>query len=235
MNAPQTEPELFDQHVDRYEEELAAAISASGEGREYFAEGRVKWLKQCLDQADYSPRSVLDFGCGDGSTAPLLLGILKADVALGVDVSERSVAIAKQRYASEQINYEILAAFRPAGTMDLVYCNGVFHHIPPAKRAAAFAMVNDAVGPGGFFALWENNPWNPVMRYAMARCAFDRDAILMRPGETRSLLRAAGFEILRTDFRFVFPRALRALRPLEDVLCRMPLGAQYQILSRKMR
>jgi hypothetical protein len=87
--------------------------------------------------------------------------------------------------------------------------------------------------PGGVFALWENNPWNPGTRYIMSRVPFDKDAITMTPPETRRLLRATGFEIVRTDFLFVFPHLLRVLRPLERLLARLPLGGQYLVLARK--
>ncbi len=58
---------------------------------------------------------------------------------------------------------------------------------------------------------------------------------MLTPPESRALLGKAGFEIVRTDFRFVFPRALRIFRKLEDFLHGLPLGAQYQILGRKIR
>ena len=119
--------------------------------------------------------------------------------------------------------------------MDLAYCNGVFHHIPPAQRAEALALVNRALRVGGSFSFWENSPWSLATRYVMSRCAFDRDAIMLTPPEARCLLRDGGFEILRTDFRFIFPRALRALRKIEDFVHRLPLGTQYQILCRKIR
>jgi len=45
--------------------------------------------------------------------------------------------------------------------MDLAYCNGVFHHIAPDARPEALAMIRDALKPGGLFAFWENNAWNP--------------------------------------------------------------------------
>jgi len=35
------------------------------------------------------------------------------------------------------------------------------------------------------------------------------------------------------DFCFIFPHALRALRPIERWLTRLPLGAQYLVLARK--
>ena len=73
--------------------------------------------------------------------------------------------------------------------MDLAYCNGVFHHIPPAQRAEALALVNRALRAGGLFSFWENSPWSLATRYVMSRCAFDRDAIMLTPPEARSLLR----------------------------------------------
>jgi hypothetical protein len=67
----------------------------------------------------------------------------------------------------------------------------------------------------------------------MSRIPFDRDAITLTAGEARRLLRGAGFEIVRTDFLFIFPRVLSWCRGLEPLVARLPLGAQYQVLCRK--
>jgi len=227
--------DLFDQYAAAYEDALSNAIAPTGEDREYFAQGRAVWLKHCLDQINQSARTVLDFGCGDGATTPLLLDRLKAEAAVGVDVSIKSLEIARKVHATEQVRYESLEEFHGAGQMDLAYCNGVFHHIPPPQRAEALALVSRALRIGGFFSFWENSPWSLATRYVMSRCAFDRDAILLTPPEARKLLRDGGFEILRTDYRFIFPRALRALRKIEDLVYRVPLGAQYQVFCRKTR
>jgi len=226
--------DLFDQYAAAYEEALQNAIAPSGEGREYFAEGRVAWLARCLREQNVQVNSLLDFGCGDGATTPLLLGALHARSAVGVDVSVKSLELARQRHGSAQIRYETIEDFRDSGAMNLAYCNGVFHHILPAQRAEALGMVHRALQAGGVFSLWENNPWSLATRYVMSRCAFDRDAIMLSPPEARRLLREGGFEILRSDFRFIFPRALRALRRIEDYVYRAPLGTQYQILCRKI-
>jgi SAM-dependent methyltransferase len=227
--------DLFDQYAAAYEQALSNAIAPSGESREYFAEGRVAWLKRCLDELKQSPAALLDFGCGDGATTPLLLQTLNAKSAVGVDVSAKSLEIARKRHAGERIRYEPIGEFQSSGEMDLAYCNGVFHHILPAQRAAALAMVQRALRVEGLFSFWENNPWSLATRYVMSRCAFDRDAIPLSPPEARALLREGGFEILRTDFRFIFPRALRAFRKIEDFVYRAPLGTQYQVLCRKTR
>jgi hypothetical protein len=47
------------------------------------------------------------------------------------------------------------------------------------------------------------------------------------------LLRGAGLKPLCVDHAFIFPRALKALRPLEPWLAGWPLGGQYQVLARR--
>jgi SAM-dependent methyltransferase len=227
--------DLFDQYAVAYEQALSNAIAPSGESREYFAEGRVVWLQRCLEESEQQAGSILDFGCGDGATTPLLLHGLNARSAIGVDVSAKSLEIARKRHAGERIHYESIGEFQSSGQFDLAYCNGVFHHILPAQRAAALELVRRALRAGGFFSFWENNPWSLATRYVMSRCAFDRDAILLSPPAARAMLRDGGFEILRTDFRFIFPRALRTFRKIEDWVYRLPLGTQYQVLGRKIR
>ena len=141
--------------------------------------------------------------------------------------------VARTLHRQPGASFARLAEYRQDGSMDLAFCNGVFHHIPPAERHAAVEYVARALRPGGLFAFWENNPWNPGTRYVMSRIPFDRDAITLTPPESRRLLRGAGFTVLRTDFLFIFPRMLKPLRVIEPALCRLPLGAQYGILCRK--
>jgi trans-aconitate methyltransferase len=224
--------ELFDHHATSYEQDLAKALSASGEGREYFAAGRVAWLRRCLDRLGVPAGRVLDFGCGDGFATPMLARGLGASTALGLDVSEQSLVVARDKHAPAGITYERIGAWQPDASIDVGYCNGVFHHIVPAERPGAVALLRGALRPGGLFALWENNPWNPATHYVMARCEFDADAQMLTPGSARKMLRAGGFEIVDTSFRFIFPRALRALRGLEDLVYKAPLGTQYQVLAR---
>lgn len=95
------------------------------------------------------------------------------------------------------------------------------------------AFVRAALRPGGYFAFWENNPWNPGTVAIMRRIPFDRDAIMISPTEARRLLGAAGFEVVSVDSLFYFPRMLSWLRPLEPALSRLPLGGQYLALARR--
>jgi SAM-dependent methyltransferase len=223
----------FDQYARNYESTLSDALRASGEGREYFAKGRVDWLRRRLCEAGEKPQRLLDFGCGDGSTTPILLTILNAESAVGADISRESIKVARELYAQPRLEYFALDEFRADGQMDLVYCSGVFHHIPPSERDGALGLVRTALRPGGWFAYWENNPWNPATRHVMAQCAFDSDAITLTPLESRALLEKNEFQVVRTDFRFIFPHALRSLRWIEKFAVSLPLGTQYLVLCRK--
>jgi SAM-dependent methyltransferase len=223
----------FDQFVDAYETDLNRALTASGEDQDYFARGRVTFLARCLRELEETPRSAMDYGCGIGGTTVLLREFLGASRVIGLDPSLRSLERAQKQHGFDSISFQTIAQYEPANDVDLAYCNGVFHHIPVKDRASAMECIYRSLRPGGLFAFWENNPWNPGTRYVMAKCVFDRDAVTLSAPQAKRLLREAGFAVVRTDFLFYFPRALKALRPLESVLRRLPLGAQFQVLCRK--
>jgi trans-aconitate methyltransferase len=223
----------FDEYSDDYDAALAEGLSVSGEDKSFFAHGRIAWLATWLKKLDAHPQSVIDFGCGVGSATPYLFDLLRVEAVLGVDVSPKCLRVAEDTWGSAQARFVPLDQYQPDGNMDLVFCNGVFHHIEPEKRFSAVSAVNRSLKPGGLFALWENNPWNPGTRYVMSRCPFDKDAKTLTPPETRRMLQAGGFEILSTSFLFIFPRVLSWLRGIEPLLSRLPLGAQYQVLCRK--
>jgi len=223
----------FDDVAADYDEQLHRGVSLSGERKEYFAEARVAWLKQRLGHGLESVHTVMDYGCGTGSAIPYLRDTLRARTILGVDVSSASLETARALYGSESIRFVRPTDYAPRGQVQLVFSNGTFHHIPPRERPSVLRYLANALAPGGWLAIWENNPWNPGTRMVMKRIPFDRDAITISASRLARLARDAGFAVERTDFLFVFPHALRALRGLEPALARWPLGAQYLMLARK--
>ena len=226
-------PQEFDAFAEHYDDALNQGLALTGEGMEYYAAGRLHWLARRLAHLDESPERVLDFGCGTGSAIPHLFDALAPAHLLGVDVSARSIEVAKRAHGSLHVDFQLADDFSPAGDFDLAFTNGVFHHIPPAERLPALQQIRAALRPSGLLAFWENNPWNPGTRYVMSRIPFDRDARLLWPCAARRLLRSAGFDIVLTDFAFIFPAALGRLRFLERRLCKLPLGGQYMILARR--
>jgi SAM-dependent methyltransferase len=222
----------FDAYATGYHTALDKGLSLSGEDSAFFAKGRVDWLRHRLGQLGHTSATVLDYGCGTGSTVPLLLGLPGVQRVIATDASDALLETATREHLTDRVTFVPLSA-PLTGVADLVYCNGVFHHIPPAHRADAVAFVVRALRPGGLFAFWENNPWNPGTRMIMRRIPFDRDAVMLTPAAARRLLVDGGLAVVGTDFRFYFPASLRRLRPLEPHLRRLPLGAQYLVLARK--
>ena len=227
-------PAQFDDYADTYDSALAQGLALSGENKSYFTRGRVERLARCLPQFADRPTKILDFGCGTGSNAPLFLEQWPdIELLLGVDVSTKSLEVAERSFGSARVRFCLNDHYRPDETFDLVFSNGVFHHIPVAERPGAVDYVRRSLRLGGLFALWENNPWNPGTRYVMNRIPFDRDAVPLQPAQACRVLRASGFHILHTEFVFIFPHLLRWLRPLELRLAKLPIGAQYLVLCRK--
>ncbi len=225
----------FDRYASDYEHALNQGIHVSGYRRDHFILRRISYLARILRQiaANQPIISVLDFGCSDGSTAPVLQEYFAPQRIVGVDSSDECILRARAMFGDHVASFESSSEYRPEATFDLCHTNGVFHHIPPDQRSSAVDLVFSSLVPGGYVALFENNPWNPGTRYVMSRIPFDRDARPMTPPAARSMLVEGGFSVLLTRSLFLFPSALALLHPLEDLLGRYPIGAQYLVLARK--
>ena len=223
----------FDSYASAYDDALTKGIAVSGEDKTYFAEHRLRWLARSLRERGCRPKRVLDFGCGTGTATPFFFKILEVESFVGLDVSEKSLAIARATHGSSQVRFESCEHYCGVAEFDLAFCNGVFHHLPLEERPTALRQIHESLRPGGLFALCENNPLNPGTRYVMSRIPFDRDAIVVPASEARRIVKAAGFDVLRIDFLFIFPALLKWFRRFEPALSALPLGAQYQLLARK--
>jgi SAM-dependent methyltransferase len=223
----------FDSYARRYESALHRGLALSGENASFFAKGRIAWLTRCLQSIGFFPNSVLDFGCGIGCATPFLVEISGVQRIIGVDASLQSLRIAARSNSHLPVDYNLTSDFVPDGMLDLVYCNGVIHHVLESERPNVFSYMANCLRPGGMLAIYENNPWNLGARLVMKRIPFDRDTKMLTVTQMRSLLRMAGFAVIRVDYLFIFPRFLSFLRWTESSLSWLPLGAQYQILAYK--
>jgi len=95
----------FDAHRDDYDDVLNRGLSVSGENAAYFARRRIEWLAGRLREIGKRPSSVLDYGCGHGSSAPLFLEILGAERVLGVEKSSGLLEAARARHADDRIRF----------------------------------------------------------------------------------------------------------------------------------
>lgn len=228
LGAPMSQSS-FDPHAERYAQELAQGLLLSGESSDYFLRRRIARTAQLLG---LDPKSVLDFGCGVGDASPVLHEHFPAARLCGVDISQGSLELARNRHGA--IAEFTLPSVLPASRFDLVYCNGVFHHIPPSQRAKSMANIASALRPGGMLAFWDNNPWSLPARWVMSRIPFDHDAIMVWPSQARKLVKDADLTVVSTEFHFIWPRSLAFLRPCERWVRALPLGAQYLVFARRL-
>jgi SAM-dependent methyltransferase len=234
VNTPHSKQSAeFDAFAGEYNSLLEKGLSITGECGLYFIQRRIEHLQRSLRSLGISPATIMDYGCGVGTTAPELLRLLPAKTVVGVDISEDEIAVARSSCSLPDISFHAVKAYQPAGTLDLAYCNGVFHHIPPSLRLTAIRFVYESLKPGGVFAFYDNNPWSPAARYVMRRIPFDRNAIMISAGEASQLLKHAGFEVISISYLFIFPRFMASLRFIEPILQSLPVGAQYQVLCKK--
>ncbi len=225
----------FDKFAEEYLADHAANIAISGETPDYFARYKIDEVRRRWDRLGLAePASILDFGAGIGNSWPWLARAFPTARITGLDVSERSLAIARQRFpgmAEAQAYDGGEMPFAPA-SFDLVFSACVFHHIPADQHVRLFGQLRRALKPGGRMAIFEHNPVNPVTRYIVATCPFDENAVLIPAGALKRREVEAGFRQVDVRYTGFFPGPLAALRPLERLMTALPVGAQYYTFAR---
>lgn len=225
----------FDQYAHDYDVLHERSIAFSGCEAAYFAEYKVDYAANYFHQFCSDGDRVLDFGCGTGASIPYFLQHFNRTKLICADVSRESLEIVRRRFGEKTVCTLIdeHCLDLPSNSVGMVFSACVFHHIKPDRHVTWLAELHRVTRPGGVLLLFEHNPVNPLTRYAVNRCAFDTNAILLRPSRLRGRLRSAGWTGLRTRYHVFFPGFLRALRPLEPGLGRLALGGQYSVLATK--
>ncbi len=224
----------FDKFAVEYEAMHTRNVRVSGESPDFFAEYKISDLAEAL-VGTQKPRAILDFGAGIGTSVPFVRRYFPGAALTCLDVSDRSLAIARERYpdAAEFVSFDGRAMPFEDGAFDLAYAACVFHHIDAAAHGALMREILRVLRPGGWLFVFEHNPLNPLTRHAVNTCPFDENAVLIGGPRMRRGLIAAGFRDVRLTYRLFFPRILSALRPIERALNWLPLGAQYHVRGRK--
>jgi cyclopropane fatty-acyl-phospholipid synthase-like methyltransferase len=221
----------FDQYVKTYDKDLKDSMPAGLEETEYFARYKVDYLVRALGRK--SVDRILDFGCGAGRSLHYLAGAFPTAELHGFDPSEESIRIAADQFPAATLcsNWDVV----DAKGFDLILAANVFHHIRPAEIPQWLSRCGKALRSDGEFFIFEHNPLNPLTRYVFERCVFDQDAKMIRRPALESMAMASGLEVSHGRYTLFFPKPLQALRPLEQWLGWLPLGAQYCLRLTKKR
>lgn len=125
--------------------------------RQYFDEvERVRyqeyapWMPELMGFNSFAGARLLEVGCGMGTD--LLQFARGGALCTGIDLTPRSIAITRQRFALYEQRVDLLISDGERlpfanETLDVVYSNGVLHHTP--DTAGAISELHRVLKPGG--------------------------------------------------------------------------------------
>jgi SAM-dependent methyltransferase len=219
--------ELFDSYRSNYRDVVQSSIDFSGLPHSFFMRAKADLLRELIAQRLGPEKpAMLDVGCGVGSFHPLLRGMVGR--LSGIDVS--SASIVQARADNGDVDYHAFDGRRfpfDDACFDLVTAICVMHHVAPTEWTNFMNEMRRVVRPGGLVCVIEHNPLNPLTRLAVARCAFDRDAILLGASKARKLMMAGGLREIGARYFLLLPWETKPARRIEGALGSVPLGAQY--------
>ena len=220
--------ELFDTYGKSYRDVVQSSIDFSGLPYDFFTQAKADLLGSVVDAhfgAGAKP-ALLDVGCGVGTLHPFIQRRFAR--LCGADVSDQCIAQARaSNPAVEYRAYKGLLLPHTDHEFDVVYAACVMHHVPPADWLTFLREIRRVVRPGGLICIVEHNPFNPLTQLAVRRCPFDADAVLLRAGKTRQLLREAGLGNVDSAYFLLLPSAGPLARRVEGLFSSLPFGAQY--------
>jgi len=224
----------FNSYVATYQEQIRQSQSFARVHQAVYLQIKANALKRLVQErfGDTRTARVLDVGCGMGLMETHLDGAFAELV--GVDPASQAIEYAQRsavcaRFAS----YDGRCLPFPDRQFDVAFAVCVMHHVPPPQWPQFLAEIERVLRPGGMVVIFEHNPFNPLTRLAVARCAFDRDAVLLPGRNTVQLLEASGLVHVRRRYLLFLPWEGRVWSAAERMLGWLPLGAQYYVAGFK--
>lgn len=219
--------QLFDNYRGNYRDVVQSSIDFSSLPHDFFMRAKADLLRELIARrlGPVKP-AMLDVGCGVGSFHPLLCSMVGR--VSGIDVS--SASIEQARADNHDVEYRVFdgSSFPfDDGSFDLATAICVLHHVAPDQWPHFINEMRRVVRPGGLVCVIEHNPLNPLTRLAVARCEFDRDAVLLSAGKVRKLMKASGLSAIGTQRFLLLPWEAKSARRIEGAFSKLPLGAQY--------
>jgi len=223
----------FDNYAGRYEKVLDKQLDFFGEENSYFADYKVKLVKDTLTS---DPENILEFGCGIGRNLKFFTKYFPDADIYGSDISDKSLEIAKNENPSVKffkLEDDEIKSYK--GKFDLIFISCVLHHIAPDLRKSSMDTVYSMLNNNGSAYIFEHNPYNPVTRHIVNTCEWDTDAVLLNMKESVNLFENAGLKVTEKNYTLFYPAALKFLRFTENFLKKIPMGGQYYVKAVKKK
>jgi ubiquinone/menaquinone biosynthesis C-methylase UbiE len=220
--------QLFDVYDKSYTKAVQASIDFCGLPHNFFMAAKADVLRELIGSS-FTPGqkpTALDVGCGIGTFHPYIRDLFGR--SCGTDVSASCIEQAKRNNPGVEYKACTGAGLPYADAeFDLAMAICVLHHVPVMDRARFIAEMQRVTRRGGVVCVIEHNPFNPLTRLSVARCEFDRDAVLLRSRQTEQLLADVRLRNVTSRYFLLLPSAAPLPRRVERWLARLPVGAQY--------
>ncbi len=224
----------FEDFKDHYLEDVRKAVSFIGQDPDFFTQIKAEHLIDISRrQLGIAPGlKILDVGCGIGVTDRPLCGdfgeIHGVDIAPGV--------IEKAKKNNPTVQYQLYDGMRlpfPDGSFDLVFTICVMQCVPSDQWGNFTGEMRRVLKKGGISIVFEHNPYNPLTRDVVARCAMNRGLPIIKKKAIRGLFTDHEMKIIEERYILFFPWKGNLFRSVEKVMRRIPIGAQYYVVGRK--
>lgn len=238
------EAEHFDRLADSQGEIWWGSATAAGKVRLKRRAELVAGLLRELDDP-----LVVELGCGVGAFAQTVLAELPQLRLWGLDVSSKSIEIAKERLSGyPRVRFDVgdaLALDSPGDSVDAVIGNSVLHHLP---LEGAIAESYRVLKPHGLLWFSEPNMLNPEIAIEknvkfigrLLQNTQDETAFFRWP--LAKLLKQSGFRYVRiVPYDFLHPIVMKPLirivdgvgRVMEQIPIVRELAGSLQVIAKK--
>ena len=230
----------FDGFAHDYDKLLQKSIGASGYEAAYFDEHKIKTVHDdyTVDKTIQTKNlQIMNFGCGIGKSEKFINHYFTNCSICSVDVSENSIAIAKERNKQfTNIQFTIFKDVQELASLnkkfDIIFVANVFHHIPEELHVETLKQLRNLLSSEGYLYVFEHNPKNPLTRKVFETCAFDVGCKMIKPSLFIQLCINAGCHSVVRKYVLFFPKIVSFLSPLEKYLKWCSWGAQYYVKAR---
>jgi SAM-dependent methyltransferase len=167
---------------------------------------------------------ILELGCGSGAAAAHLAGSTGIEV-VAVDISDKFLDHARKTYSLPNLRFEKLDLLADDlvrfGRFDLVFGNGILHHLV-LRLDSVLRALHSLSNPDGGLAFIEPNFLNPYCAFIFGTrigrrfARLEPDEMAFTPGQLRRALPQAGWrDVSVTTKDFLLPGLPEAaVRPI---------------------
>lgn len=193
----------------------------------FFAKHKIEILSEKFSANE--SYNILDFGCGIGRNIPYLSDFFPKSNIYGTDISLQCLNYAKLMYPNANF-FELDTV--PVAKFDIILVADVLHHVNDSDINDLIIKLCSIRSNNSAIVVFEQNPYNPITRYLVNTCPFDKNVRLLSLTATQELFLNHGLIMKDSGYCFFFPSSFKRLYSIESKISKIPVGGKYFAIFR---